>query len=159
MEDKRAKAEARKKKEEEKKAKAAKKQAEKEAEYSTEFEEKKSAATGGADPTEQLSVLLKNPPLKSENDELKQATFMYILKAFNKVSSSKHDETMEALGEDLAINLLMYCFKAMELIHEKEEKVLAEVNMPKLLSYINVSFARFHASGIARTGFARGEVW
>ena len=63
------------------------------------------------------------------------------------------------LGEDKAIDLLKYCYKAFELVHKGNEEVTTAISFSLLLNYLNATTEEFGSIGIARTGFERGDVY
>ena len=73
--------------------------------YNKKVEEFKSTKI---DPADLLVILLDNPPFKSENLELKQDTFIMVIKAFGKVKPTQLEELIKKLGEDKSIDLLKY---------------------------------------------------
>ena len=77
-----------------------------------------------------------------------------VVKQVSKLSASKHKKLISDLGEDDAITLLKYCFRTMQVVSDKaSEEVIAEANLPKMLSYVNSCCEEFASAGIARTGF------
>lgn len=82
-----------------------------------------------------------------------------VLKTMAKISGSKHVDLIKSLGEDKAVELIKYCYKAFELVHRKESEVVEVINYPKLMDYLNTSFKAFYTAGIARTGFERGDLY
>ncbi len=135
----------------------ASKQADRDKEYEEQFAEKKTAFESSGDATESLKALLNNPPLKASNKSIKEETFEMIIKSLGKVSNYK--KLLEDLGEDNSLVLIMYCYKAFELQHRMEEKITSIMNHVKLLNFLNESFQVFYSTGIARTGFERGDLW
>ena len=106
-----------------------------------------------------LNILLDNPPFKSQNLELKQDTFLMVIKTFAKVKPTQLEELVSNLGEDKSVDLLKYCYKSFELVHKGEEKVIQDVNFQLMLNYLNTTSEIFGSIGIARTGFERGDLY
>ncbi len=78
-------------------------------------------------------------------------------KTFTKISSSKHDELIETLGEDKALELLKYCYKAFETYHREDQELMEAYDCRKTLSFVNAAFPKFYTSGICATAFERGD--
>ena len=123
------------------------------------FDTKKSAFKSASDSVEALNSLLEDPPFKSSNKALKQETFMMVMKTFTKMKGSELPKLIEKLGEDKAIDMLKYWYKAFELVHKGNQDVIDAISFPLCLNYLNATTEVFGSIGVARTGFERGDLY
>ena len=79
-------------------------------------------------------------------------------KTFTKISTTKHQELIESLGDDKALDLLKYCYKGFETLHRgQDQDLMSAFDSWKSLSFVNTAFPKFYSSGICATAFERGD--
>ena len=140
--------------------KKAEKQAKQDKVYEKAYEAKKEEfKKSSSDPVGLLDTLLDKPPFKASSLELKQDTFKMVIKTLCKLKTSEIEAAIEKLGEDKAIDLMKYWYKAFEMVHKGEQAVIEILNFAVLLNYINMTSDKYPSIGIARTGFERGDLY